>query len=86
VITAVWLGVFALLVVAVVATRGWARDPVCGHRLRRRDAAATRVQGGTTYYLCSTFCRFRFDRHPAGFVPSTPAPPGPLISEARTAR
>jgi YHS domain-containing protein len=84
--TAIWLGVFALLVAAVVASRRWARDPVCGHWLRRRDAAAVRIHAGVAYHLCSTFCRFRFDRHPADFAPTTPAPPSELVPAGRSAR
>lgn len=36
-------------------------DPVCGMTITRAQAPFTSVHSGTTYYLCSVKCMWRFD-------------------------
>ncbi|MGQ9533158.1 MAG: heavy metal-binding domain-containing protein [Desulfotomaculales bacterium] len=43
-------------------------DPACKMTIEDKDAAATSVYGGTTYYFCSKHCKARFDRDPGAFV------------------
>ena len=45
------------------------KDPVCGMMIDPRSAAGHSEYAGATYFFCSGFCKQRFDREPATFVP-----------------
>ena len=43
-------------------------DPVCGMSIEEKDAAATSVYEGKTYFFCSPSCKTKFDKDPEVFV------------------
>ncbi|MFH0932732.1 MAG: HAD-IC family P-type ATPase, partial [Nitrospirota bacterium] len=43
-------------------------DPVCKMTIEEKDAVATSIYKGTTYYFCSTICKDDFDKNPENFV------------------
>jgi len=43
-------------------------DPVCKMTIEEKDAVATSIHKGTTYYFCSTICKDDFDKNPENFV------------------
>lgn len=43
-------------------------DPVCKMTIEDRDATATSVYKGTTFYFCSKNCKDRFDKDPGAFL------------------
>jgi len=43
-------------------------DPVCGMQVDERQAKATVVHGGTTYYFCSDGCKKRFQDAPEKYI------------------
>jgi len=45
-----------------------ALDPVCGMKVDKASAAATRTHGGTTYYFCNADCAEAFGREPEKYV------------------
>ncbi len=54
-------------------------DPVCGMSIEEKDAAATTVYGGKTYFFCSSSCKTKFDQNPQAFLGAKTAPvPEPL--------
>lgn len=48
-----------------------ATDPVCKMQVVERQAAATSVYNGTTYYFCAVSCKQRFDAAPERFLTAT---------------
>lgn len=44
------------------------KDPVCGMTIEEKDAAATFVHQGKTYYFCSLSCREKFENNPGSYV------------------
>jgi P-type Cu+ transporter len=40
------------------------KDPVCGMEIDPKDAAATRMHSGRTFYFCSQSCAEKFDADP----------------------
>lgn len=49
-------------------------DPVCGMRIEEKDAAATTVHQGETYFFCSPSCKADFDQNPQAFLKGKGAP------------
>ncbi|MBI5604373.1 MAG: heavy metal translocating P-type ATPase [Deltaproteobacteria bacterium] len=49
-------------------------DPVCGMSIEEKEAAATTVYGGRTYFFCSPSCRTDFDKDPESFLGVKAAP------------
>ncbi len=49
-------------------------DPVCGMSIEEKDAAATTVYGGKTYFFCSSSCKTKFDQNPQAFLSAKAAP------------
>ncbi len=45
-----------------------AKDPVCGMTVYEKEAVATAVYKGTTYYFCATACKEVFEREPEKFI------------------
>jgi Cu+-exporting ATPase len=43
-------------------------DPVCKMTIEDKDAAATSVYKGTTYYFCSEPCKEDFDKYPEAYI------------------
>jgi Cu+-exporting ATPase len=43
---------------------GKAIDPVCGMKIKKKDAAATSEYGGKTIYFCNKMCKEQFDADP----------------------
>ncbi len=43
-------------------------DPVCKMTIEDKDAAATSVYKGTTYYFCSEHCKEDFDKDPESYL------------------
>lgn len=41
-----------------------AKDPVCGMEIDPKEAVATRVHDGRTFYFCSQNCVDQFDADP----------------------
>ena len=54
-------------------------DPVCGMNIEEKDAAATTVYGGRTYFFCSTSCKIEFDLNPQSFLDAKAAPVPDLL-------
>ncbi len=44
------------------------KDLVCGMTVDPKNAAATAVNGGITYYFCSASCRDKFERAPEQYI------------------
>ena len=49
---------------------GKAKDPVCGMKVKKKEASATLEHGGKTYYFCSDSCKKEFIKNPAKYVGS----------------
>ena len=47
---------------------GKAIDPVCGMKIKKKDAAATSEYGGKTIYFCNEMCKEEFDADPEKFM------------------
>ena len=45
-----------------------AKDPVCGMEVEEKEAAATAVHEGTSYYFCAQSCKERFEKTPGEFL------------------
>ncbi len=43
-------------------------DPVCGMSIEEKDAVATTLYEGKTYFFCSPSCKAKFDKDPQAFV------------------
>lgn len=43
-------------------------DPVCGMEVDEKDAAATSVHQGETYYFCAVSCKEKFEENPKKFI------------------
>lgn len=43
-------------------------DPVCGMRIKKREAAATLEHEGETYYFCSESCKEEFIKDPMKYM------------------
>ena len=48
-----------------------AKDPVCGMQVDEKNAAATTVYKGTTYYFCAPACKTAFEKAPEKFLGKT---------------
>ena len=46
-------------------------DPVCGMELETKEAKASSVYKGTTYYFCETDCKTNFDKNPERYINTT---------------
>ena len=46
------------------------RDPVCGMKIKKKDAAATTTYAGKKYYFCTVDCQTAFLKEPAGYAKS----------------
>jgi P-type Cu+ transporter len=44
------------------------KDPVCGMRIVKHQAAGTSNYKGEDYFFCSTACKQKFDKQPAQFI------------------
>lgn len=44
------------------------RDPVCGMKIERRQAAASREHGGETFHFCARACTRSFEREPERYA------------------
>lgn len=40
------------------------KDPVCNMMVEEKNAAATSVYKGKTYYFCAKVCKEEFDKNP----------------------
>jgi Cu+-exporting ATPase len=47
---------------------GKAIDPVCGMKIKKKDAAATSQYQGKTIYFCNKMCKEEFDKEPEKFM------------------
>jgi YHS domain-containing protein len=47
---------------------GKVKDPVCGMKVKKKDATATSVHMGKTFYFCSEGCKRTFDSNPAEYM------------------
>jgi len=65
-------------------------DPVCNMTIEDKDAVATSVYKGKTYYFCSKPCKQEFDENPESFLPEKkgmsgekelPAPTGEMAKD-----
>ena len=45
------------------------KDPVCGMRIVKHQAAGVSTLKGEDYYFCSASCKKQFDAKPTQFVP-----------------
>ncbi|HEY5594120.1 MAG TPA: YHS domain-containing protein [Nitrospiria bacterium] len=45
-----------------------AKDPVCGMTVDEKQAAATYVYKGATYYFCHPSCKAKFEKNPEPYV------------------
>ena len=44
------------------------KDPVCGMTIAKKDASATSIYKGETYYFCNHSCKERFDEDPDRYL------------------
>ncbi len=44
------------------------KDPVCGMRIAKYQAAGMSTHKGEDYYFCSTSCKEKFEKEPARFA------------------
>ena len=49
-------------------------DPVCGMSIEEKDAVATTVYEGRTYFFCSASCKTEFDQDPQTFLSAGATP------------
>lgn len=54
-----------------------AKDPVCGMEVSEKNAAATAVYQGRTYYFCSPACKRSFEKDPVKYVSAGKEKPMP---------
>lgn len=47
---------------------GEATDPVCGMKVKKKEAAATSEYEGQTYYFCAPGCKKEFDQNPEQYI------------------
>lgn len=47
---------------------GKAIDPVCGMKIKKKDAAATSEYKGKTIYFCNRMCKEEFDKEPDKYI------------------
>lgn len=45
-----------------------AKDPVCGMKVDKNEAAATSEYEGQTFYFCAQGCKKKFDESPEEYV------------------
>jgi uncharacterized protein len=62
------LGVVIFAVLFWLTARRGATDPVCGMKVDREKAAATKEVAGETYYFCSAGCLHAFEAEPEKYV------------------
>ena len=55
-------------------------DPVCKMTIEDKDAVATSLYKGTTYYFCSMPCKEDFDKDPESFLGEKAAMPAPILA------
>ncbi len=48
--------------------RGKAIDPVCGMKIKKKDAAATSEHKGKTVYFCNRMCKEEFEKEPEKYM------------------
>ncbi len=53
---------------SIGGTRARGRDPVCGKRVRQKDAAGDSTFQDITYRFCSSECKQRFDADPVSYL------------------
>lgn len=44
------------------------KDPVCGMKIEKKNAAGTSYYKGKRYYFCSRSCKENFDTFPLMFI------------------
>jgi len=44
------------------------KDPVCGMMVDEKQAAATAIYQGTTYYFCAQMCKRAFEQTPEKYT------------------
>jgi Cu+-exporting ATPase len=47
---------------------GRAKDPVCGMKVKKSEAAAVSEYKGKKYYFCAEACKERFEKDPEKYV------------------
>ena len=47
---------------------GKATDPVCGMKVKKKEAAASAEHEGKTYYFCAEGCREKFETNPEEYL------------------
>lgn len=52
------------------------RDPVCGMRIKKEEAAGSSDYNGTVYYFCSPGCKKSFDENPEKYAAHDENPHG----------
>jgi len=55
-------------------------DPVCKMTIEDKDAVATSLYKGATYYFCSMPCKEDFDKDPESFLGEKAAMPAPILA------
>ena len=45
-----------------------AKDPVCGMRVKKSEAAAVSEYKGRKYYFCAVACKEKFEKEPEKYV------------------
>lgn len=49
---------------------GKVKDPVCGMKIKKKEAAATLEHEGETYYFCAEGCKEKFAENPEKYLSS----------------
>jgi len=49
---------------------GTAKDPVCGMKVKKSQAAAVSDYEGKKYYFCAVGCKEKFDKDPKKYLSS----------------
>jgi Cu+-exporting ATPase len=47
---------------------GKAKDPVCGMKVKKSEAAAVSEYKGRKYYFCTLACKGKFEKEPEKYV------------------
>jgi Cu+-exporting ATPase len=47
---------------------GKAKDPVCGMKVKKSEAAAVSEYKGRKYYFCAEACKEKFDKEPEKYL------------------
>lgn len=47
---------------------GRAKDPVCGMKVKKKEAASTSEHKGKTYYFCARACKEKFEQDPEQYL------------------